>query len=314
MQNTNCSQFCERYRKVKILGKTLEVKGYICSPDGINYRQKPRDTKLQMSVCPTTFCPAACRFCIANDTKRHDRIDLLKFEETMRALKKEDVIRGVKITGGEPFYDIELLNQVISILFKIFGFEFEVSVSTNGIGLKNLDKLEYLRYIETIHLSRHHYDDKINRELFGYDVPNTQELKKYIANIPYKDIFVINCMLLKDYINSPDEVHKMLDYAISIGVPKVGFMGCTQINAFAKEQYIPFEKVINDNDSSVLFTRGFTDYEFCRCRDGIYASPNGEIIELYGRNTGAAEPDYCRGLVYGADNYLRTGFKKTIIA
>ena len=262
MQNINYCQSCkigEKTREINILGKPITVKNYICSADGINYKEKPENIKLQLFVNMLTFCPANCRFCVAKNTKQDKKIDIDKFKSVMKLLKAEDRIRGIKITGGEPFYDIELLNEVISVIYDIFGYQMEVAISTNGTGLENLKKIKDLEHIETIHLSRHHYDDNVNRELFGNikNIPDKESLKSIISSVSYKDIFVLNCILLKDYINSPEEAHKFMDFAIDIGAPKVGFMTCSPVNGYAKEQSIPYEAVIKEDDPALLFTRGF---------------------------------------------------------
>ena len=316
MQNTNCCLSCDesRTRTINILGKPVIVKNYICSEDGVNYKKKPENVQLQMSVCPTSFCSGNCPFCIAKDIKSKRKLDINKFTDVMMRLKAEDRIRGVKITGGEPFYDVGLLNEVICVLYEIFGYELEVSISTNGIWLDQLHRIRDLEYIEAIHVSRHHYDDEINKTLFGgADVPSGEKLKEIVSTVSFKDVFVFNCMLLKDYINTPEEAHKFLDFTIKTGVPKVGFMTCSPINDYAKRQTIPYETVIKDNDPSLLFTRGFYDYEFCHCRDGVYASPNGEVVEFYGRSTNTDGCKYSRGLVYDADNHLRDGFCGNVI-
>ena len=317
MPNTNCCQSCDsigRTRTISILGKPVVVKNYICSEDGVNYKKKPENVQLQMSVCPTSFCPGRCQFCIAKNIKVKQKLDIGRFANVMRLLKEEDRIRGVKITGGEPFYDIGLLNEVVSVLYEVFGHELELSISTNGIWLDQLHKIKDLEYIEAIHISRHHYDDDINKLLFGgADVPSGDKLKEIISTVSFKDIFVFNCMLLKDYINSPEEAHRFLDFTIKTGVPKVGFMTCSPINEFAGKQTIPYESVIKDDDPSLLFTRGFYDYEYCHCRDGVYVSQSGEIVEFYGRSTNTDGCKYSRGLVYDADGHLRDGFCGEVI-
>ena len=318
MQNINYCQSCksgEKIREINILGKPITVKNYICSADGINYKEKPENIKLQLFVNMLTFCPANCRFCVAKNTKQQKKIDIDKFRSVMKLLKAEDRIRGIKITGGEPFYDMDLLNEVISAIYDIFGYETEVAISTNGTGLENLRKIKDLEHIETIHLSRHHYDDNVNRELFGNikNIPDKKLLKDIIGSVSYKDIFVLNCILLKDYINSPEEAHKFMDFAIDIGAPKVGFMTCSPVNGYAKEQSIPYEAVIKEDDPALLFTRGFFDYDYCHCSDGVYSSEDGRIVEFYGKSTKMEDYAYCRGLVYDADDHLKDGFGGNII-
>ena len=342
MQNTNYCQSCktggntneefrhciEKTREINILGKPVTAKNYICSPDGINYKEKPENIQMQLFVNMLTFCPASCKFCVAKNTKQDRRIDIDKFTSVMKLLKAEDRIRGIKITGGEPFYDIDLLNKVISVIYDIFGYEMEVAISTNGIGLENLKKIKDLEHIEAIHISRHHYDDDVNREIFGSkeknslinadglsvgNIPGSFGLKNIVDSVSYKDIFVLNCILLKDYINSPEEAHKFMDFAIDTGVPKVGFMTCSPVNGYAKEQSIPYETVIKNDDPALLFTRGFFDYSYCHCSDGVYSSGDGRIVEFYGKSTSMGEYAYCRGLVYDADDHLKDGFGGEII-
>jgi organic radical activating enzyme len=340
MQNINYCQSCktdektkkgcrecqEKTREISILGKRITVKNYICSADGINYKEKPENIQLQLFVNMLTFCPASCKFCAAKNTKLDKKIDIDKFTSVMKRLKAEDRIRGIKITGGEPFYDIDLLNEVISVIYDVFGYDMEVAISTNGIGLENLKKIKDLEHIEAIHISRHHYDDDVNREIFGdiicgslqannsvARIPDKKAIENIIDSVSYKDIFVLNCILLKDYINSPEEAHKFMDFAIDIGAPKVGFMTCSPVNGYAKEQTIPYETVIKEDDPALLFTRGFFDYDYCHCSDGVYSSEDGRIVEFYGKSTKMEDYAYCRGLVYDADDHLKDGFGGEII-
>ena len=317
MQNINCCPSCDeniRTRVIDILGKPIRVKNYICSADGVTYLKKPEKIKLQLSVCPTSFCPGECRFCMAKETKAQKRLDIHKFQKAMELLKKEDRIRGVKITGGEPFYDVKLLDAVVTVLYETFGMDLELSVSTNGMWLERLHKIKYLEYMESIHISRHHYDDSINGRLFGgAAVPDGSQLREIVQSVSFPDIFVLNCILLKGFIDSGEEAHRFLDFAIETGIPKVGFVVCAPINKYAEDHRVLFEDVINDGDKSLLFTRGFYEYEICHCRDGVYVSADGELIEFYGRSTSPDDCGYCRGLVYDADNHLRDGFGGKII-
>jgi len=316
MQNTNSCRSCDaivKTRTVNVLGKELKLKNYVCSSDGIYYKQKPEDIQLQLSICPTSFCGAACPFCIAKNTKEKQFLDVGKLEECLKRLRDENLVRGVSFTGGEPFTDIKLLNDIINLVYKTFGNSIEISVTTNGTNLHRLHEIEMLSYLEALHISRHHYDDRINAELFGIRVPTKDELSEILHSVSYKDLFVLNCMLLKDYIGTQDDVHKFLDFAIEVGAGKVAFMACSPINDFAKEQTMDYTTVLKANDPALLFTRGFQDFDLCRCQDGVYASATGEIIEFYGRNTNVSDCEYCRGFVYGADNHLRVGFNGEII-
>ena len=313
MQNINSCVSCDRTRKIRIFDKELVVKNYICSEDGIHYRQKPEDAKLQLTICPTTYCSANCPFCIAKNIKQKKWVDLKKLEAVLKKLKEANIVRGVSFTGGEPFTDVMLLNEIINMVFDILGLDCEISVTTNGTHLKELSKIERLPYIDALHISRHHYDDRINQSLFGVEVPTSEVLKEVLHSISYRDLFVFNCMMLKSYINSPEEAHKFLDYAIEMGAKKVAFMACIPVNDFAKKETIGYESLLLKDDPALLFTRGYQDFNYCKCQDGVYVSPKGELIEFYGRKTDDSSCDYCRGFTYGADNHLRIGYNGEIL-
>ena len=145
MQNINSCRSCDVFAKtrtVNVLGKELKLKNYVCSSDGIHYKQKPEDIQLQLSICPTSFCGAACPFCIAKNTDHKQFIDLKKLEECLKKLKNENLVRGISFTGGEPFTDVKLLNETINLVFDIFGKGIEISVTTNGINLHRMHEIE----------------------------------------------------------------------------------------------------------------------------------------------------------------------------
>ena len=302
-----------RTRTIDVLGKEITVKNYICARDGGEYKEKPANPRYQLSIIPTEYCGCSCPFCSASDSMHGRKIDLKKLEETLLELKKIDIVRGISITGGEPFSDVILLNSVINMVFEILGYDMEVAINTNGRGIKDFDKLDNLKYVDTVHISRHHYDEKRNAELFKGKVPTNDEIKSVVADYPYNDIFVFNCLLLKDYIGTRDEFHRFLDYTIEMGVPKTGFITAMEINDFTRRQRISYEDIISEGDEQILFTKRFTDFDICRCQDGVYTSRNGGICEFYGRQTLPGTREYVRGFVFGADNHLRTGYGGEII-
>lgn len=308
-----CSNGIQRTRKISIFDKELQVKNYVCSADGKCYKEKGDDLKLQVTICPTTYCGGNCAFCSAENTKEHNTIDLKKLEQVLFKLKDENIVRGISISGGEPFTDVVRLNEIINMVFDILGNETEVSINTNGSGLKHLHQIQYLSYIDAIHISRHHYEDGINQQIFHLKVPTEMELKEIVDSISYKDIFVFNCLLLKDYIDSKEEMHKFLEFAMRTGVPKVGFVTPMPVNEFARQHRVNYKSVIRREDERLLFTRGFQDFDFCQCQDGVYVAEDGAIIEFYGRETTFGPGDYVRGLVFGADNHLRAGYGGEII-
>ena len=304
----------ERTRVIDVLGTPLRVRACACAQDGGDPRPLEGHIRLQLSILPSSWCMADCPFCIAAPHDRMNAMDLKRLEHVLLRLKDADLLRGVTITGGEPFADVKRVDRIVSMLFGIFGTDLEITLNTNGCAIERIGEIRELVHVDTIHVSRHHYDDEINRKLFGTDaVPDAETLKRAMHSVSFRDLFVMNCMLLRDHIGTAQEVHRYLDFAIETGAGKVAFITGTPVNDYMRRQRVEYEDVIRRDDPAFLFTRSFRDYEWCRCQDGVYCSEAG-LIEFYGRRTDARGCDYCRGLVYGPDNLLRAGFNGPVIA
>lgn len=317
MKNINCSQCYNqppRSKQAIIFDKTIEIKNTRCSKNGIDYEELPPDTKLQLSILPTDFCQGSCRFCIASSSiKRHDILDINKLEKALIEIKNRDMLRGVSITGGEPFNTPSLVNEIVNMCFDMFGLECEISINTNGFALDRINQIEKLPFVDAIHISRHHYDEKINESIFGIPMSSNEQLKDFISGLRNKKQIVLNCMLLKDYISTTEDVHRYLDFAISVGAQKASFITGLKVNDYCNNQIVDFEDVIKEDDESMLFTRGFQDYDLCKCQDGIYVNDNGKFIQLYGRKVGSGTCSYARGFVFTPQNQLKLGYNGQVV-
>ena len=314
MPNTDSWRCSERVqgRRITLLGREIEVKDYICSADGVHYPAK-QETRLQVYIVLTRHCDARCPFCIAAPTDSRAAQDPAVLERILRRLKEEDCVRGISVTGGEPFELPGLLDETVSMIFSVFGTGMEVTLDTNGSGLRHLDGIRELKHVDTVHISRHHWDDRRNEEIFGRKMPGAEELRGMIAEIPYRELFVMNCMLLKGWVETAEDAHRYMDFAISLGAGKVSFITGTAVNDFIRKRRVCYEDVLRDGDPSLLFTRGFRDHGFCHCRDGIYASPEGRIIEFYGRHGESGGGRLCRALVVTPEGEVRAGFGGEIL-
>ena len=304
-----------RSEEITLFSKKLQVKNYRCAKDGCPYEEKNKPIKLQLSVCPTSYCAGACPFCSAGTlphggTAEKKFIDTVRLEKVLVTLHEEDRIRGVSLTGGEPCTDVELLNEIIEMIFDICGNETEISINTNGSGLDKLGRIKKLAFVDTIHISRHHYDDAKNEAYFKTRVATSDEIKEIVDIVKDRKLFVYNCLLLKDGIGTCDEMIRFLEFAAETGVPKVGFVTPMMVNEYTKENMVSYTELFVKGDNRLLYTTGYSDYECCHCRDGVYAASDGSLVEFYGRETMPGNFGYARGLVYGADNVLRTGFGK----
>ena len=300
----------DRSAEFKIFGKTIRAKNYHCSVNGAPNREKKRPLKLQLSICPTMYCPGHCPFCSAPGSNERAFLDIKKLEFVLRELKAAEAVRGISISGGEPFTDTGLLNEIITLIFDLFGVEMEIGINTNGSGLDRLHEIKRLSYLDTIHISRHSYDDRRNEKYFKTPVPTGSRIAEIVGTCYDPKLFTYNCLLLKDGIGTKEEMIKMLEFAAETGVPKVGFITPMPVNDYARENRVFYRELFDKKDDSMLYTVAYSDFDYCHCMDGVYVSKNGTLVEFYGRETVYGTRDYVRGLVYGADNVLRTGFGK----
>ncbi len=310
MPNTDCFPYSEgpTCSRTTILGQAVDLKNYVCSPDGVHYRRREGQIRLQLSILLTRYCDAACPFCIAAPTDDPRVLDLAALEKVLLRLREEDRVRGISITGGEPFTHPEALDEAVSMIFRIFGYGMEITIDTNGTGLGHLGEIRDLKHVDTVHISRHHWLDRENEALFGRPMPSGEALREAIAAVGIRDLFVLNCMLLRGYVETPEDAHRYMDFAIDTGAGKVSFITGTPVNRFVRARRVSYEEVLRKEDPSLLFTRGFQDGAYCRCQDGVYVSPEGRLMEFYGRHS---EPDgcaYCRGLVLTPEGTLTAGF------
>lgn len=317
MQNTDwphCSEPAET-KRITSCGTEIEISNTGCSADGITYPVLEGRSKVWTVIVPRSRCDAKCPFCIAGASIRNDEsIDIRKLEKALVKLKEADIVSGVTITGGEPCGDMALLNETICAVYDILGRDTFVQLDTNGTHLMRLRELKYVERLSEIHISRHHYDDAVNRSIFGYDVPTAETIRDVIASFPdCEDLFVFNCMLLRGYIDSTDAVHRYLDHAAEIGAFKASFISGTPVNPYAAARIVEFTDLLKDDDDSLLFTRRFFDHGYCHCRDGVYVTPGGKVIEFYGRGSDPRASTCVRRLVYQSDNTLRAGYGGKIL-
>ncbi|MCR5324920.1 MAG: radical SAM protein [Lachnospiraceae bacterium] len=296
---------------ITVFGKTINIKNYKCSINGGCYKEKNKPVKLQLAICPTFYCGGHCPFCsVAGRTGRKEFLDLNKLEKALKEMHDLNMVRGISLTGGEPFTDVVLLNEIVEMIFDIFGIEMEISINTNGSGLKKLHEIKRYEFIDAIHISRHHYDDDRNRAYFDIDVASGNEIREIVNGVSDPKLFVYNCLLLKDGIGTKEEMAQFLEFVGGTGVPKVGFVTPMPVNDYVKNNKVSYTDIFDRSDDRFLFTTCYKDYEYCHCCDGVYATKTGKLVEFYGRETIRDAKDYSRGLVYGPDNILRTGFSE----
>ena len=296
---------------IKLFDQDLIVKNELCSTN-------PLDTvtcraKLRLYIKLTDNCNANCLFCANGNSCDYGNLDLKKLEYVIRYLFSQDRLQGISITGGEPLLEYNKLFELLDLIYQIDP-NIEIQISTNGINLLKLLDYPNINALESIHISRHHYDDEINNSIFRSNkVAQAQDIITFQEALEDKKIVNINTLVMKDYISNLDEIKKMLDHVGELGVYKNGFVSLMKCNSYAEQQFINFNDIFSHLDSSFFKGHHFYHREYCECLDGIYLSRYYKLVEFYARMLKDCNCPYTTQLVYTSDNRLTAGFGKKLI-
>jgi len=162
----------------------------------------------------------------------------------------------------------------------------------------------------------------------GREGPSVAEIRDFTQNLKDPGKVVLNCVLQKGGVEKCRDVAEYLDSAIYAGVQNSSFITMFMANEYCRENYLsahmfPFvsdagyaewNRIHPDSQFSVWHR--FSDREYCHCISGDYRNKSGRT-RFYFRCPGNDTPvDYCRQLVYTADNRLQDGFgsgRKTLL-
>ena len=297
--------------KLNIFDNELLVKDYVCC-NNPNNMIKTRPS-LRLFIKLTDDCNANCLFCANNSSKDYGNIDLKKLEYVIRYLKNNNILHGISITGGEPMLYPDKLNELVNLIYKIDP-TMELQISTNGINLEKFMEFDNINKLESIHISRHHYLDNINYEIFqNRNVSNNNKILELQEFLDDKKIININTIVMKNYINSLKEIKKMLNHVGELGVYKNGFVSLMKCNKYSNDNFINFNTIFESLDDNFFKGHHFYSSKYCECIDGIYLTNKNKLVEYYARMVKNNEIPYVYQLVYTSDNKLKSGFNGKVI-
>ena len=247
--------------------------------DGENYTIYPRACSSDDIVFPfyiniTNSCNAKCDFCLNTCNNDLGKLDYNKLESVLDQTK--NYISRFSISGGEPLINIDELEKLLQLVQK---YNKNTIVNTNGsFLLKNVYILNKYN-IDSIQLSRHHYDDDKNNEIFKINTISFEDLK----NLKLKADLRINCLLIKNYIDSKEEIVKFLEKISQTDISQVGFISMTKLNKYTNDNFVDYRDIIKDLDSNFLETLKMSDGDECSCTNNLYVAKNGKTIFVYFR-------------------------------
>lgn len=297
--------------KLSIFNQELTINNFLCSNDPKNLMKCYPSLRLFIKL--NDECNAKCKFCVNETSCDYGQIDFSKLEYIIHYLKERNILHSIGITGGEPNINPDKLNYLINMLFKIDS-KFEIQINTNGINLSEMSSFDHVNDLESIHISRHHYDDLINYEIFGSkNIASTQSIYDFQDKLIDKKIININTMIMKGYIDSLKEIRHMLDSVGDLKVYKNGFVALIKCNEYSKKHFINFNNIFNNLDSDFYLGHHFYRQSYCECIDGMYLTNHHKLVEFYARMIKNTKEPYTNQLVYTSDNRLTAGFTGKVL-
>ena len=293
--------------KKRIFGHEVEVRAQTCNMNSVR-GSSVAEPYINLYVRITNNCNAACEFCEFNGVDRN-QFDMMKFMYTLYRLYREVKINKIAITGGEPTTWVGYVQNIVKAVKELDPTIYTV-VNTNGYRWKPL--MDYLPYIDSVALSRHHISDTVNTNIFDtHDVASLMD----IADFPDKSKLHLSCNLMRGYVDSAEKAHEYIEHFSTLGVLDVGFVSLMQINAFCKSRHINFNELelesMPDTIRTMTQSQGDLKKPSCRCANFLTSTSNGSIVKSYARYY--AEPEACSALLVFDDNQLKVGFNgKTI--
>jgi molybdenum cofactor biosynthesis enzyme MoaA len=221
-------------------------------------------------------CQAKCRFCDYHNKKDTFKFDIKRYKQLISNILAQDIVLNkVAFTGGEPTLNLQMMNECIEYI-KNKSPNTYISINTNGIHAIGISRL-----VDCISLSRHHYDDGKNEEIFGTKVLDTEQIKhlQFIHGNLH-----LSCNLIKGYIDSREKVFKFLEFVASTGIYSTGFVDLMEANEYAKKHLIRLQDIDLTSDR-LIKNKTWRYKDFCSCSNYLYMPEKGnKIVGFYNRH------------------------------
>lgn len=249
-------------------------------------------------------CNAHCPFC-CNGLEHNASFfsfDVDKLFDVIHEIVSNGIkLNRISITGGEPSLYPEIALDLLQRISKCEDCTFtQVQLNTNGLNKDSLILMYHPR-LDVVSLSMHHYEQEKLSELYGRCIDfNPLTETRDIANK-----LNISCNLIKGYIDSAEEVERMIHYADKNGVKTLGFVSLMQKNQYCEERFVDFRKIDLPSIPSLILSSERAVQNICSCSNYLYSGKNNPIDVYFRINE---SPMFCGSSLLYDGEHLRQGF------
>lgn len=177
-----------------------------------------------LSIIVPGPCNGKCNFCFWKESKDIHSHYIKKLKSILNSIPED--FYQISLTGGEP----TLSKYLVDILKAIDRNKYtKVVLTSNGTNLSNfLDQFNsdvgpISDYVDHINISRHHYSDKINNEIFKTKTIDGENLFYLVERIQSFGIDVTFNCVLTDNLKSKDDILNYINCAKRLNADYISF-------------------------------------------------------------------------------------------
>lgn len=165
---------------------------------GPNFPGTPMTFRRNLYLQLGMGCNASCKFC-RNNCLEKTLYDYEKIDYNLGKVIK--YVNEIVIGGGEPslYY-----NDIIKLINKYYKYGYLFKIFTNGTNIENIEEIyNAINHDLKIYLSRHHYNDIENADIFGINYTNISNPNDYGS---YAKSLVLHCVCNKNGISNSKDI------------------------------------------------------------------------------------------------------------
>ena len=205
-----------------------------------------------LNIFITSDCQNKCYFCI--NEQNNSKVPIyhqsnLEYIQSLEFLLKELKNKHfeITITGGEPTLNMERFVKTMQMCY-FYNFPCR-TVSTTGLNLmkefQNKPLVQYMienKFIHNINISRMHYNQEKNDEIFKNKNISNQDIEKLGMFFELNNADMrLSCNLIKNYIDDFDKILYLVDFYDDLGVESIIFRELVGVES-VKLKDINFDK------------------------------------------------------------------------